>query len=67
MICTALTDGMIYIQRVFFDYLNSGAYIAAEWSENIYGALPDDAVIIEIKKISDNKREFKIYKKGETE
>ncbi len=51
----------------FFDYLNSGAYIAAEWSENIYGALPDDAVIIEIKKISDSKREFKIYKKGETE
>lgn len=51
----------------FFDYLDSGAYIAAEWSENIYGALPDDAVIIEITKISDNKRKFKIFKKGETE
>lgn len=51
----------------FFDYLESGAYIAAEWSENIYGALPDDAVIVEISKLSDNEREFKIYKKGENE
>ena len=49
----------------YFDYLDSGAYIAAEWSENIYGALPDDAFIIEISKLSDNERQFKIYKKGE--
>ena len=26
----------------FFDYLETEAYIAAEWSENIFGALPDD-------------------------
>lgn len=49
----------------FFDYLESGAYIAAEWSENIYGALPDDAYIVEINKLSENEREIKIYKKGE--
>lgn len=49
----------------FFDYLETDAYIAAEWSENIYGALPDDAVIVDISKISDNEREFKICKKGE--
>lgn len=49
----------------FFDYLETDAYIAAEWSENIYGALPDDAVIVEISKLSDNEREIKIYKKGE--
>ena len=49
----------------YFDYLDSGAYIAAEWSENIYGALPDDAFIVEISKLSDTEREFKIYKKGE--
>ena len=49
----------------YFDYLDSGAYIAAEWSENIYGALPDDAVIVEISKLGDFEREFKIYKKGE--
>ena len=51
----------------YFDYLDSGAYIAAEWSENIYGALPDDALIVEISKLGENKREFKIYKKGENE
>lgn len=49
----------------YFDYLDSGAYIAAEWSENIYGALPGDAVIVEISKLGDNERAFKIYKKGE--
>ncbi len=49
----------------FFDCLGGKAYIAAEWSENIYGALPDDAYIVEIEKISDNGRKFKIYKKGE--
>lgn len=51
----------------FFDCLDSGAYIAVEWSENIYGALPDDAFIVDIKKISDNEREFRICKKGELE
>ena len=38
----------------FFDYLETEAYIAA-----------DDAVIVDISKISDNEREFKICKKGE--
>ena len=51
----------------FFDYLETDSYIAAEWSENIYGALPDDAVIVEISKISDTEREFKICIKGEME
>lgn len=51
----------------FFDCLDSGAYVAVEWSENIYGALPDDAFIVDIKKISDNEREFRICKKGELE
>lgn len=49
----------------FFDYLDSGAYIVAEWSENVFGALPDFATIIEINKLSDNEREIKIYNKGE--
>lgn len=51
----------------FFDYLETDAYIAVEWSENIYGALPDDALIVEITKLSENEREFKIYKKGENQ
>ena len=51
----------------FFDFLDTDAYMSVEWSENIYGALPDDAVIVEIKKLDDNSRQFKIYKKFEEE
>lgn len=47
----------------FFDYLETDAYIVAEWSENIFGALPDDAVIIEIEKLSENERHFIIKHK----
>lgn len=49
----------------FFDYLDTDAYILAEWSENVFGALPDDAVIIEIEKIDDNTRCFRFYNKSE--
>lgn len=42
----------------YFDYLNSDAYILAEWSENIFAALPDDAIIIEIEKLSEYSRKF---------
>ena len=49
----------------YFDYVNTDVYIAVEWSENIYAALEDDAVIVEIEKISDSSRRFKIYKKSE--
>lgn len=51
----------------FFDYLDTDAYIAVEWSENVYGALPDDTEIVEIIKTGDNSREIKIYKKEEGE
>lgn len=49
----------------FFDYLETDAYILAEWSENIFGALPDDAVIIDIEKLGENDRKFKIMTKTE--
>lgn len=49
----------------FFDYLDTDAYIAVEWSENVYGALPDDTEIVEIIKTGDNSRDIKIYKKEE--
>ena len=51
----------------FFDSLDSGAYILVEWSENIFGALPDDAVIIKIDKIGENEREFTVMTKEEAE
>lgn len=44
----------------FFDYIGNGVLVI-EWSENIDGALPDDAVKIEISKgNTDNERIFKI-------
>lgn len=51
----------------FFDFLETDGYIAVEWSENIYGALPDDATIVEIERIDENTRRFKIYKKQEAD
>ena len=32
----------------FFDYLETGAVLAIEWSENIEGALPEGTIRIEI-------------------
>lgn len=51
----------------FFDLLDTDAYMAVEWSENIYGALPDDTCMVEIVKAGENTRTFKIYKKSEVE
>lgn len=49
----------------FFDCLDSGGYVAVEWAENVFTALPEDSIIVDISKISENEREFKICKKGE--
>lgn len=46
----------------FFDFLETDAYMAIEWSENVYGALPDDTLMIEIERIGENERLFKMYK-----
>ena len=51
----------------FFDFLDTGAYMAVEWSENVYGALPEDSLIVEISKKDENSRLFKIYLKSEVE
>lgn len=51
----------------FFDSLDSGAYILCEWSENIFGALPDDALIIKIENLDDTSRRFTLLKKSEFE
>lgn len=45
----------------FFDYLDSGAVIAIEWSENISGALPDHTIRIKISQgNSENERILQI-------
>ena len=49
----------------FFDYIDEGGVIAAEWSENIESALPDNTIYVTINKIDDNTREIIITKKGE--
>lgn len=49
----------------FFDYLESDDFIAVEWSENVYGALSDDTLVVEISSLGESERKFKIYKKTE--
>ena len=49
----------------FFDVIDTNAYILAEWSENIFGALPDEALIIRIEKLDENKRKFTLMSKTE--
>ena len=45
----------------FFDYLETGAVLVIEWSENIEAALPENAIHIEIELGSnDNERIFHI-------
>ena len=48
-------------------HFETDAYMAIEWSENVYGALPDDTLMIEIERIGENERLFKMYKKSEEE
>ena len=40
----------------YYDYLDAGAVLVIEWSENIEGALPEDAVRIRITAESDGVR-----------
>lgn len=49
----------------FFEYIDEGGVIAAEWSENIEAALPDNTIFVEINKIDDDTREIIITQKGE--
>lgn len=51
----------------FFDYIEAGGVVVAEWSENIENALPDNTVFIEIKRISENGREIAVFHKREVE
>ena len=49
----------------FFDYIEQGGVIAAEWSENIENALPDNTIYVEFEKLGENSRKIKIWRKGE--
>ena len=42
----------------FFDYLDMGAVLAVEWSENIENALPDDAIRVTIEQGEEPEERF---------
>ena len=44
----------------FFEYLEHGGVIAAEWSENIENALPENTITVSIKALGDEKREITV-------
>lgn len=44
----------------YFEYLDIGGVIAAEWSENIAAALPESTIYVDIEKINDNERKITI-------
>ena len=44
----------------FFDYLDMGAILAIEWSENIEFALPAETITVSIERIDDNKRNITV-------
>lgn len=44
----------------FFDYLDTGAILAIEWSENIEGALPDQAIRVRFERLEENRRRITV-------
>ncbi|MBQ8532388.1 MAG: tRNA (adenosine(37)-N6)-threonylcarbamoyltransferase complex ATPase subunit type 1 TsaE [Clostridia bacterium] len=49
----------------FFEYIEEGGVVAAEWSENIESALPDNTIYVEFEKTGENSRKITVFKKGE--
>ncbi len=49
----------------FFEYIEEGGIVAAEWSENIENALPDNTVYVIIEAISENDRKITVLNKEE--
>lgn len=52
-------------QTGFFDYLDTNAILAIEWSENIYSALPPEAICVTIEKDEKDENKRKIIIKGD--
>lgn len=49
----------------FFEYLESGGIVVAEWSENIDGALPENTIYVEIETLGENERKITVFHKKE--
>ncbi len=50
----------------YFEYIEEGGVVVAEWSENIENALPDKTWYVEFELIDENKRKITVYNKKET-
>ncbi len=48
----------------FFDYLETGGVIAAEWSENIENILPQGTVTVTFERTGDNSRKITVERQG---
>ena len=44
----------------FFDYLETGAILAIEWSENIQGALPENTIRVTFERLEEEKRRITV-------
>lgn len=44
----------------FFEYIDAGAIVVTEWSENIEAALPEDTIRIRFTRLSDNERSIEM-------
>ena len=49
----------------FFEYLETGGVIAAEWSENIENALPQNTIYVEIESLGEVSRKITIHQREE--
>ena len=49
----------------FFEYIEEGGIVAAEWSENIENALPDNTVYVIIEATGENERKITALNKEE--
>jgi tRNA threonylcarbamoyladenosine biosynthesis protein TsaE len=46
----------------FFEYIEQGGIVAAEWSENIENALPQNTIYVELEALDEHQRKITIYK-----
>ena len=44
----------------FFDYLETGAILAIEWSENIQRALPENTIRVTFERLEEEKRRITV-------
>ena len=47
----------------FFEYVEQGGVVVAEWSENIDGALPDNTIYVNIEAIDETSRKITVFSK----